>query len=88
LWAVCRWTSTASCPRFSSLVGVSTDRGAGVLVLLAAFMAGQQVIQPMDGPFEGRVHAVCVVGHGDRGLTLRSRLDQASDVGIGGHLSG
>src|SRR5665647_2215765 len=60
---------------FTSLVGVATDRGAPVLVLLPAFMAGQQVIQPMDGPVEGRVHAVCVVGHGDRGLTLRSRLD-------------
>jgi hypothetical protein len=32
-----------------SLVGVATDRGAGVLVLLPAFMARQQVVQPVNG---------------------------------------
>src|SRR3954451_16079322 len=71
--------------RFTESLGrVATDRGAGVLVLLPAFMALQQVVQPVDGGRECRVHAARVIGHGDRRLTRRSCLDHASDVGAGG----
>src|SRR3954469_20935853 len=67
-----------------SLVGAATYRGAGVLVLLPAFTALQQVVQPMDGAHECRVHATRVIGNGGRRLTRRSRLDHASDIRAGG----
>jgi hypothetical protein len=67
-----------------SLVGVATYRGAGVLVLLPAFMALQQVVQPVDGAYECGVHAGRVIGNDGRRLTRRSRLDHASDIGAGG----
>ena len=55
-----------------------------MLVLLPAFMALQKVVQPVDGARKCRVHGGCVIGHGDRRLTRRSRLDHASDIAAGG----
>src|SRR3954469_20853351 len=71
--------------RFTESLGrVATDRGPGVLVLLPAFMALQQVVQPVDCAYECGVHAARVIGHGDRRLTRGSRLNHASDIGAGG----
>src|SRR3954471_15970012 len=71
--------------RFTESLGrVATDRGPGVLVLLPAVMALQQVVQPVDGAPKCRVHGARVIGHGDRRLTRRSCLDHASDIGAGG----
>src|SRR3954471_16959942 len=70
--------------RFTESLGrVATDRGPGVLVLLPAFMALQQVVQPVDGAHKCRIHAACVIGHGDRRLTRRTCLDHATYIGAG-----
>ena len=54
------------------------------MVLLSAFTALQQVIQPVDGAHECGVHAARVIGDGGRRLTRQSRVDHATDIGAGG----